>query len=574
MRILQQHLDFIEYEPIGKEISAAEEVADKKKQRYEEIVALFVSVEPGDDDEVAKKAVEGTRSFLEKLKVKRIIIYPYAHLSSNLARPKDALEVLKTMERLSKEAGLETYRAPFGWNKAFQIKVKGHPLAEQSRVYSNVASAPAAAKAEPGVAPERKPQHELTEEQLFSRIKKSDFAGLPETDHRIIGERLDLFSFQEPSPGMVYWHNKGLRLRNLLIEFMRGELAKGGYVEISTPALVSSALWKVSGHWDHYKQNLFLTQMGDEEFGLKPMNCPPTMLYYRTRRWSFRELPLRVACFDHLYRNELSGVASGLFRVKSFSQDDAHIFATDDQVEGEVKEMIDLLDRVFKIFGLEYKLNLSTMPDDHMGTREFWEKAEGILARVMEAKGLGYKVKDKDGAFYGPKIDVDVKDSMGREWQNSTIQLDYQLPQRFRLTYAGSDGKEHTPVVIHRAILGSLERFIGVYTEHVQGKFPVWIAPVQVKVIPVSDESRAYAEKVAQTLADGGLRVERDFASGTIGGKIRDAQLQKIPYMLVIGSKEEQANSVAVRARDGDVKYGVKLDDFITEVREKVRNYA
>src|ERR1700688_1979380 len=384
MRILQQHLDFIEYEPIGKEISAAEELPDKKKQRYEEIVALFVSVEPGDDDEVTKKAVEGTKSFLEKLKVKRIIIYPYAHLSSNLARPKDALEVLKTMERLSKEAGLETYRAPFGWNKAFQIKVKGHPLAEQSRFYSNVVSAQAAGKAEAVAAPERKPQHELMEEQLFARMKKSDFAGLLETDHRTIGERLDLFSFQETSPGMVYWHNKGLKLSNLLIEFMRGELAKGGYVEISTPSLVSNALWKVSGHWEHYKQNLFLTAMGDEEFGLKPMNCPPTMLYYRTRRWSFMELPLRVSCFDSLYRNELSGIATGLFRVKSFSQDDAHVFATEEQVEGEVKGMIDLLDRVFKVFGLEYKLNLSTMPDDHMGTREFWEKAEGTLARVME----------------------------------------------------------------------------------------------------------------------------------------------------------------------------------------------
>ncbi|HVB94982.1 MAG TPA: threonine--tRNA ligase [Nitrososphaerales archaeon] len=573
MRILQQHLDFIEYEPIAKEISAAEDIPDKKKQRYEEIVALFISVEPGDDDEVAKKAVEGTRSFLEKLKVKRIIIYPYAHLSSNLARPKDALEVLKTMERLAKEAGLETYRAPFGWNKAFQIKVKGHPLAEQSRVYSNAAPAPSEKK-EGTPAPERKPQHEMTEEQLFARMRKSDFAGLPETDHRIIGERLDLFSFQETSPGMVYWHNKGLKLRNLLIEFMRGELAKGGYVEISTPALVGNALWKVSGHWDHYKQNLFLTSMGEEEFGLKPMNCPPTMLYYRTRRWSFRELPLRVSCFDPLYRNELSGVASGLFRVKSFSQDDAHVFATEEQVEGEVKAMIDLMDGVFKIFGLEYKLNLSTMPDDHMGTREFWEKAEGTLARVVEAKGLKYKVKEKDGAFYGPKIDVDIKDSMGREWQNSTIQLDYQLPQRFKLTYAGSDGKEHTPVVIHRAILGSLERFIGVYLEHVQGRLPVWIAPVQVRVLPVSDETKGYAEKVAQALAEHGIRLERDFASGTIGGKIRDAQLQKVPYMLVIGSKEEQAGSVAVRARDGDVRYGVKLDDFIAEVGEKVRAYG
>ncbi|HUI00949.1 MAG TPA: threonine--tRNA ligase [Nitrososphaerales archaeon] len=564
MRILQQHLDYIEYEPIAKEIQSAEDIPDKKKQRYDEIVALFVSVEQGDDQATAKQAVDGTKAFLEKLKVKRVIIYPYAHLSSNLARPKDALEVLRAMETDARGAGLETYRAPFGWNKTFTIKVKGHPLAEQSRSYSN-----APAKVEPAPTVERRPQHEMTEEQLLARIKKSDFGSLPETDHRIIGERLDLFSFQEPSPGMVYWHDKGLKLRNLLIEFMRGELAKAGYVEVSTPGLVSSALWKVSGHWEHYRQNMFLTSIGDEQAGLKPMNCPPTMLYYRTRRWSFRELPLRVSCFDPLYRNELSGVASGLFRVKSFSQDDAHIFATEEQVEGEVKGIIDLMDSVFKIFGLEYKLNLSTMPDDHLGTKEFWDKATETLSRVMEARGLPYKIKEKDGAFYGPKIDVDIKDSQGREWQNSTIQLDYQLPQRFHLTYAGSDGKEHVPVVIHRAILGSLERFIGVYTEHVQGRFPVWISPVQVRVMTVSDESKAYAAGVAGELREGGFRVEEDLSSGTIGGKIRDAQLQKVPYMLVIGAKEQDSSTVAVRARDGEVKYGVKLPDFAADLRKR-----
>ncbi|HUK74855.1 MAG TPA: threonine--tRNA ligase, partial [Nitrososphaerales archaeon] len=318
-----------------------------------------------------------------------------------------------------------------------------------------------------------------------------------------------------------------------------------------------------------YRQNMFLTSIGDEQAGLKPMNCPPTMLYYRTRRWSFRELPLRVSCFDPLYRNELSGVASGLFRVKSFSQDDAHIFATEEQVEGEVKGIIDLMDSVFKIFGLEYKLNLSTMPDDHLGTKEFWDKATETLSRVMEARGLPYKIKEKDGAFYGPKIDVDIKDSQGREWQNSTIQLDYQLPQRFHLTYAGSDGKEHVPVVIHRAILGSLERFIGVYTEHVQGRFPVWISPVQVRVMTVSDESKAYAAGVAGELREGGFRVEEDLSSGTIGGKIRDAQLQKVPYMLVIGAKEQDSSTVAVRARDGEVKYGVKLPDFAADLRKR-----
>ncbi|MDA4133426.1 MAG: threonine--tRNA ligase, partial [Thaumarchaeota archaeon] len=333
MRILQQHLDFIEYEPKEKEISAAEE-AEKKLYRYEEIVVLFTSVEKGDDDAVAKKAVEGTKDYLGKLKVNRIIIYPYAHLSQNLARPKDALEVLKAMEKYAREAGIETYRSPFGWNKAFQIKVKGHPLAEQSRVYSQEGMATVAAQAPPKevekVSNERK---EMTEDQLFARIKRSDFSGLPDTDHRIIGEKLDLFSFQEPSPGMVYWHDKGWTLRNILVDFIRKELRERGYMEISNPALANTVLWRVSGHSEHYRDNMFLTELGDEEMGLKPMNCPSSFLVYRSRKWSFRDLPVRYAIFDPLYRNELSGVASGLFRVKILTQDDAHIFCTEDQVQ-------------------------------------------------------------------------------------------------------------------------------------------------------------------------------------------------------------------------------------------------
>ncbi len=570
MRILQQHLDFIEYEPISKEISKAEE-ATKEKRRYDDIVVLFTSVEKGDDSEVARKAIEGTRAFLEKLKVSRIIIYPYAHLSQNLAKPEEALAILKEMEVYAKDAGLEVYRAPFGWNKAFQIKVKGHPLAEQSRVYAK--QPPEAGPAEEMKAA-KEARAELTEEQLLARIKKSDFGALPDTDHRVIGEKLDLFSFQEPSPGMVFWHDKGLKLRNMLIAFTRSELAKRNYIEISTPSLSNIVLWKVSGHWEHYRDNLFLTRIGEEDFSMKPMNCPPTMLYYRTRRWSFRDLPLRVAIFDALFRNELSGVASGLFRVKMFSQDDAHIFVADEQVGAEVANIIDMMATIYGVFGLEYSLNISTMPDEHLGSRELWDKATDALVRAVKDKGLAYKVKEKEGAFYGPKIDVDVKDSMGRKWQCGTIQLDYQTPARFRLSYVGTDGAEHTPVVIHRAIYGSLERFIGIIIEHFQGKFPVWLSPVQVRVLPVSDENRDYAEKIARRLAESGVRVEQDFDTGTIGGKIRNAQLQKIPYMLVVGSKEEQAGSVAVRAREGDVRYGVKLEDFIEEVKGKTAKFA
>ncbi|MGA2666120.1 MAG: threonine--tRNA ligase [Nitrososphaerales archaeon] len=573
MRILQQHLDFIEYEPKAKEISLAEE-AEKKVHRYEEIVVLFTSVEQGDDAGVAKKAIEGTRDYLGRLKVNRIIIYPYAHLSQNLARPKEALEVLRTMEAYAKEAGIETYRAPFGWNKAFQIKVKGHPLAEQSRLYSSAAAVVAQPQQPPPERVSTDRRVEMTEEQLLSRIKKSDFGGLPETDHRIIGERLDLFSFQEPSPGMVYWHDKGWTLRNTLVDFIRRELRARGYKEVSNPALANTNLWRVSGHSDHYRDNMFLTKLGEEEMGLKPMNCPSTFLVYRSRKWSFRDLPVRYAIFDPLYRNELSGVASGLFRVKILTQDDAHIIAREDQAEGEVSDLLDLLGKMYAAFKLEYRVKISTRPDETMGTDEEWARATKTLISVVEAKGLPYEIKEKEGNFYAPKIDVDIKDSLGREWQCGTVQLDLQMPKRFRLAYTGSDGKEHTPVVIHRTIYGSLERFIGILTEHYQGKFPTWLAPVQVRVLSLTDETVGYAAAVAKRLEGEGLRVESDLESATVGSKIRNAQLQKIPYMLVIGKKEEEAGTVAVRARDGDVKYGVKLEEFVANLKAEVAALA
>jgi threonyl-tRNA synthetase len=577
VRILQQHLDFIEYEPISKEIALAEDIEDKKKQRYDDLVALFVTVEKGDDRAVARRAVEGAKGFLSKLKVTRIIIYPYAHLSNDLARPAEALEILKEMESYARELGLETYRAPFGWNKAFQIKVKGHPLAEQSRVYSSTGQQ--AAEQTPATAvpaherPSRRVDEGMTEDQLFARIKKSDFAGLPETDHRVIGEKLDLFSFQEPSPGMVYWHDKGWTIRNILVDFIRKELRARGYLEIATPALANTVLWRVSGHSEHYKDNMFLTELGDEEMGLKPMNCPSTFLVYRSRKWSFRDLPVRYAIFDPLFRNELSGVASGLFRVKILTQDDAHIIATEDQAEREVSDIIDLLAKMYGVFGLDFKVKISTMPDEHMGSFEEWARATSILKHVLEARGLMYEIKEKEGNFYAPKIDVDIKDSLGREWQCGTIQLDLQMPKRFRLSYTGSDGREHTPVVIHRTIYGSLERFIGILIEHYQGKFPVWLAPVQVRVIPVTDENAGYAREVLSRLTDQGFRAEADLEGGTIGAKIRNAQLAKIPYMLIVGNKERESETIAVRTRDGQVRYGVKPVELFDELRAKAASY-
>ncbi len=561
MKILQMHSDFIEYTPVKKEISRAEDIKPRTV-REDDIVVLFTAFEQGDDSELVRDAVAESKEFLSKLGTKRVLIYPFAHLSQNLAPPQTALELLLEMEKEAKGAGLEVHRAPFGWTKALQVKVKGHPLAEMSRSYSH-----AAAKAQ---APAPRPRRELTDEAAMARLKRSDFVNLPETDHRIIGEKLDLFSFQEVSPGMVYLHDKGFRLRNILIEFLRGELLKGGYLEVSTPSLANTALWQVSGHSAHYKDNMFLTALGDEEMGLKPMNCPSHFLIYKTRKWSFRELPVRYATFDPLYRNELSGVASGLFRVKSLSQDDAHIVAMEEQAEGELAKMLDLMERVYKVFGLPFKVKISTRPDDYMGSDAEWKRATDTLIRVVEARGWKYEIKDKEGNFYSPKIDVDIQDSLGREWQCGTFQLDLQMPKRFKLSYTGSDGKEHTPVVLHRTILGSLERFIGVMLEHYRGVLPVWLSPVQVRVIPLSDEHLEYARGVLGALAAGGVRAEGDFASGTMGSKIRDAQLQKIPYMLVVGKKEEASKTVAVRTRAGEQQFEVRVEDFVSKVRDEV----
>jgi threonyl-tRNA synthetase len=404
---------------------------------------------------------------------------------------------------------------------------------------------------------------------MLARVRKSDFGQLPDTDHRKLGEKLDLFSFQEPSPGMVYWHDKGLKLRNLLIEFIRAELAKRGYFEISSPALANTMLWRVSGHWDYYRGNMFLTSLGDEEMGLKPMNCPSTFLVYKSRRWSFRELPVRYATFDTLYRNELSGVATGLFRVKILTQDDAHIIATEDQAEAELSEMLDFMEKLYGVFGLKYKVKISTRPDESMGSEEEWERATKILIRVIESRGLAHEVKEKEGNFYAPKIDVDIKDSLGREWQCGTFQLDLQMPKQFNLSYTGPDGKEHTPVVLHRTICGSLERFIGIILEHYQGRLPLWLSPVQARVLPLTDDQVSYANRVLSLLLASGVRAEGDFEHATLNAKVRNAQLQKIPYIVVVGSKEEAASTIAVRTREGKQQLDVKLEGFVSEVRSR-----
>jgi len=558
MRILQMHADWIEYEPIKKEISLAEE-AEKKKYRIEEVLVLFASVEDGDNEKIAAKAVEEVKGFLEKMKIDKLLIYPFAHLSSNLAKPEDALKIVKEMESEAKKLKIEVYRAPFGWNKALAIKVKAHPLAEQSKVFSSSEQKVAA-----------KVQREI--KNPLSLIKRSDFAGISEKDHRIIGEQLDLFSFQEVAPGMVFLHPKGVILRDILVDFWKQEHKKGGYQEISAPILLNNAVWKVSGHMDHYKENMFFSEIEGQGFGLKPMNCASAILVFKSKSRSYRNLPLRISELGLVHRNELSGVLSGLFRVRAFIQDDAHIFVDEKHLEQEIISIIKLVKYFYDVFGFEYSFELSGRPESAMGDPKLWSKAEAILENVLDSLKIKYKKNPSEGAFYGPKVDFHIKDSMEREWQLATVQVDFFMPERFNAKFIGEDGKEHAPIMIHRVIYGALERFIGILVEHYQGKFPLWLSPVQVRILSISDDNVKYAKEIAEELQKNEIRIEDDFEAHKIEYKIREAQLQKIPYMIIIGKKEEQSKSIAVRDREGKVKYKVKLKDFIKQLKKEIEN--
>ena len=396
-------------------------------------------------------------------------------------------------------------------------------------------------------------------------------------DHRKLGKELDLFFFDETAPGMAYWMPKGFKMMNILIDLWRKEHEKRGYLEFSGPQLNSSELWKTSGHWDHYKEDMFvLTDSDGKEQALKPMNCPNAIKIFDSKLRSYKELPLRFNDIDVIHRNEKSGQLNGLFRVRMFRQDDAHNFITQDQIGSEIKDIIEIAKYLYGIFGLDFELTLSTRPDDFMGDIELWNEAEANLRSVLdELCGVNqYRINEGDGAFYGPKIDIKMKDCLGREWQMGTVQVDFQLPLRFNLSYIDSNGDKKVPILIHRALFGSFERFIGIITEHFAGAFPVWLAPVQVKVLPISDNQKAYAEEVVARLAKEGFRVELDDRQEKIGYKIREAQLSKVPYMLILGEKEVEAGAVGVRARkEGDIG-AMPIDNFIAKIKEEVENFV
>jgi threonyl-tRNA synthetase len=391
-----------------------------------------------------------------------------------------------------------------------------------------------------------------------------------ERDHRRIGVELDLYSFHDEAPGMPFFHPKGMIVWNELLKFWREEHRKAGYVEVKTPIILNKSLWETSGHWDKYRENMYFTKIDEVDYGVKPMNCPGGILIYKTRVHSYRELPLRVAEVGLVHRHELSGVLSGLFRVRAFHQDDAHIYMTEDQIKDEIIGVIRLTDKIYKAFGFEYRVELSTKPENCIGTDDQWEAAEAGLKKALEALNMDFKLNPGDGAFYGPKIDYHLKDALGRTWQCGTIQLDMTMPEKFDLSYVGEDNRQHRTVMIHRTIYGSLERFMGILVEHYAGAFPVWLSPEQVRIVPVADRNLKFAENVKNQLSEMGIRVGVDYSSNTVEYKIRNSELQKIPYTLTVGDKEEKNKTVAVRDRSGEVEYDVKIDKFIKRIRDEI----
>ncbi len=413
-----------------------------------------------------------------------------------------------------------------------------------------------------------------TKEKLDEYLKMLEEA--EKRDHRKLGKELDLFSFHEEGPGFPFWHPKGTILYNELENFIRNENKKRGYGEVKTPIILNKKLWETSGHWEKFRENMYFTEIDEQEFAVKPMNCPGGLLIYKNKLHSYRDLPVRYAEFGLVHRHELSGVLHGLFRVRSFVQDDAHSYCAPEQLNNEIIQMVDYAIDIYEKFGFsEYEIFIATRPEKYIGDDAVWEKATSALENALESKGLPYKIKEGEGAFYGPKIEFNVKDAIGRNWQLGTIQVDFSMPERFGATYIDANGEKKTPVMVHRAILGSLERFIGVLIEHYAGAFPVWLSPVQARIIPIGEKFNDYGEKVLREMRDAGVRAEIDKSDETLGKRIRAAELQKIPYVLVVGEKEKTDGSVAVRTRKDlpamtEGKEAIKLEEFLKKTKKNI----
>lgn len=559
MKILSLHCDYIKFKPLKKALKQPEELSDKRKESIEvkEPLVVLIAVEKQDEKNtnIIKEVIKEVEDIAKQVNTKNIVLYPYAHLSPSLSSPNFALKTLEAVDkRLNKQ--FKIIRAPFGYYKEFELKVKGHPLSELSREIHFSGELPG--------------EGEEDYKQLLREISKTklDSRELKDNDHRILGKQMDLFSFSETALGMVFWHNNGLIIRNELINFWRQEHKKAGYQEISTPQILDKKLWQISGHWNKYKENIFLTEYEKRTFAVKPMNCPGGMLIFKNTPKSYNDLPLRVGELGNVHRQELSGVLAGLFRVIQFTQDDAHIYCTEKQLEKELINVIDLIDLFYKKFNFKYRVELSTRPKKRIGSDKVWDKAEKALEKVLKKKKINFKINKGDGAFYGPKIDFHIKDSLNREWQTATLQLDFAMPERFDLTYSGKDNKQHRPITIHRTIYGSLERFLGILLEHYNGRLPVWLAPIQTRIINFTDRNNKACEKLNQELNEKGFRTDLDLSSEPISGKVKQAEMEKIPYIITIGDREEKAGTLAVRNKGKVISIPEK--DFLKQIEDEV----
>lgn len=566
MKTLNLHVDYIKFKPLKKAIKKLPDLDEEEKSEkvVTEALAVLTAVESSDQniDEVVKKLTENIEEISKQLNVKNIVLYPYAHLSKNLSSPETAKEILVKTEKELKNKKYSVTRAPFGYYKEFELKVKGHPLSELSREI-NVNSE--------GIKNEEK----YDPKSLLKEISKSklDTSKLKENDHRIIGKKMDLFSFNEVAPGMVFWHNNGLEIRNEMINFSRELNKKYGYQEIQTPQILDKKLWQISGHWEKYKDNIFLTGYEKREFAVKPMNCPGGLLIFKNSPKSYKDLPIRAGEFGIVHRQELSGVLAGLFRVIQFTQDDAHIFCTEKQLEEEISKVIELIDEVYSKFGFKYKVELSTRPEKRIGSDEIWDKAEAALENVLKKRKMNYKINEGDGAFYGPKIDFHLEDSLGRTWQCGTIQADFSMPERFEIEYTDSDNSKKRPIMIHRAVYGSIERFVGILLEHYSGRLPIWLAPVQVRILNFTDRNSGYANMVYDLIKKEipNLRIDLDLNQTTVPSKVKSAEEMKIPCIIVVGDKEEESESLAVRSKGNKKIENYSIQEFIKKIKKEIR---
>ncbi len=565
MKILLLHSNKIDIIARRKAIKTAEDIKKNFHQHMEECITVFASAEKGDEEyikKISEEVVANVKKMAQQVKAKNVMLYPYVHLTSTPSSPDTANNLLNVIFNKLKKEFKNVDKAPFGWYKEFDIHVKGHPLAELSReIKFGDEKAVPLLKTDTSAKKESK--------KVVAYVEKK----LPENDHRKISSKLELFSVHEElGPGLPLFHPKLGFVRYKIEEWLKKLLLEKGYDLVYTPHLYKAELWKKSGHYEKYKENMFFTQIDNQIYGIKPMNCPGHVYIYKSRARSYKDLPLRFAEFGTVYRNELSGNLSGLFRVRAATQDDAHIFCTESQMVSEIVNMINFVYEVYSTFNLdkEVKIEVSTKPEKYIGSDAIWDKATKALESALKNKKLKYKINKGDGAFYGPKIDFHIKDKLGRYWQLATIQADFNFPERFDLNYIGEDNKKHRPVMLHRTILGSMERFLGILIEHYEGRFPIWIAPTQAVIINMNEKLIHYAQKIAKELRKYNIRIKEDFRDETVQSRIRDAEIEKIPYILVVGERELKAKTLAVRKHGKKPEFGVKVGEFLKRILSEI----